>query len=380
MTDKQECAMISENDVLAESLPISDLFHSYICGQDTTPLFLPGNALSVLKALPDSSIDCCMTSPPYWNKRQYHDGGIGLEDDYKDYITNLLTIFEQVKRVLKSTGSFWLNMGDSYQQKTLLGLPWRIAIKLIDDQGWILRNSIIWDKVKGGPDNTQDRLRNVHEDLFHLVKTSKEYYYRELEKIGRILEKLADKDLFPWLEAKHIPNERELFRAATVVADRLCGAATDPIIRNAQEQRQLQAIAQWLDVRGYVQMKSRPGMRYSDMSPGTFSFRLNMPVVPEDQRKVNIPIDTVIMPKGAKAGQLPLLIEAKSAGDFTNTNKRRKEEATKFTQLQRSYGQHIRFILFLCGYFDAGYLGYEASEGIDWVWEHRIDDLAEFGV
>lgn len=75
-----------------------------------------------------------------------------------------------------------------------------------------------------------------------------------------------------------------------------------------------------------------------------------------------------------------MLIEAKSAGDFTNVNKRRKEEAVKVSQLRHTYGGRIVFILFLCGYFDSGYLGYEAAEGIDWVWEHRIDDLAGFGV
>jgi len=91
-------------------------------------------------------------------------------------------------------------------------------------------------------------------------------------------------------------------------------------------------------------------------------------------------VDTVVMPKGAEAGQLPLLIEAKSAGDFTNTNKRRKEEAQKMGQLRHTYGNEVRYILFLCGYFDSGYLGYEAAERIDWVWEHRIDDLAEFGL
>lgn len=169
--------MISEKDVLTQPLQISNLFCSYVIGQNISPLFLAGDALSILKALPDASVDCCMTSPPYWNKRQYHTEGIGLEDNYSDYIENLLTVFEQVKRVLKPSGSFWLNMGDTYQQKTLIGLPWRITLKLIDEQGWVLRNSIIWDKVKGGLDNTQDRLRNVHEDVFHFVKTSKEYYY-----------------------------------------------------------------------------------------------------------------------------------------------------------------------------------------------------------
>ncbi len=86
------------------------------------------------------------------------------------------------------------------------------------------------------------------------------------------------------------------------------------------------------------------------------------------------------MPKNEKAGNLPFLIEAKSAGDFANVNKRRKEEATKMNQLRRTYGRNVRYILFLCGYFDSGYLGYEAAEGIDWVWEHRVDDLGKFGL
>ena len=86
------------------------------------------------------------------------------------------------------------------------------------------------------------------------------------------------------------------------------------------------------------------------------------------------------MPHHPQPGELPLLIEAKSAGDFTNPNKRRKEEATKISQLRATYGQGLRFILFLCGYFDSGYLRYEAAEGIDWVWEHRIGDLVEFGL
>ena len=86
------------------------------------------------------------------------------------------------------------------------------------------------------------------------------------------------------------------------------------------------------------------------------------------------------MPKEAKAGEFPIFFEAKSAGDFTNTNKLRKEEAMKMAQLRNTYGNKVQFNLFLCGYFDTGYLGYEAAEGIDWVWEHRIDDFALFGI
>lgn len=118
------------------------------------------------------------------------------------------------------------------------------------------------------------------------------------------------------------------------------------------------------------------------MPAGTFSFRLNVPVKLEAvaESTINIPVDAVVMPKNAKVGTFPLLIEAKSAGDFTNVNKRRKEEAVKMSQLRATYGEKARFTLFLCGYFDSGYLGYEAAEGIDWVWEHRIDELAEFGI
>ena len=202
----------------------------------------------------------------------------------------------------------------------------------------------------------------------------------QLHSIGQMIERLADKDIFGWLEHGSTPTELDIYRAATIVADNLCGAETDPIVRNAQEQRQLQIVGQWLKARGYTQAFARTSLRYTDMQSGTFSFRLNIPITLEDERKINIPVDTVIMPKNSVVGDFPLLVEAKSAGDFTNTNKRRKEEATKFFQLKRNYGNDVRFVLFLCGYFDAGYLGYEAAEGIDWVWEHRIDDLAEFGV
>jgi hypothetical protein len=204
---------------------------------------------------------------------------------------------------------------------------------------------------------------------------------QELEKIGTIIEKMADPDIFVWLGRKEEPTEQELYRAATIVADRLCGSVANPIIRNAQEKRQLAAIATWLEKRGYKPIPSGNGTKINTMSPGTFTFRLNVPVTLEGVAKpVNIPVDAVVMPKAAKSGELPLLIEAKSAGDFTNVNKRRKEEAQKMAQLRNTYGDRVSFILFLCGYFESGYLGYEAAERIDWVWEHRIDDLALFGL
>lgn len=203
----------------------------------------------------------------------------------------------------------------------------------------------------------------------------------ELKKICKVIEKMADPDIFVWLQRGDSPSEQERYRAATIIADRLCGAVANPIIRNAQEKRQLKKIGEWLTDIGYTNLPPGEGTKYDDMPLGTFSFRLNVPVEQEGSGKsVNIPVDTVVMPKHALPNELPLLIEAKSAGDYANVNKRRKEEAAKMNQLRRTYGDNVRFILFLCGYFDSGYLGYEAAEGIDWVWEHRINDLEEFGL
>ncbi len=141
------------------------------------PLLLNGDALAVLRSLPSECIDLAMTSPPYWGKREYENGGIGLEADYRDFVRNLTTVCSELKRVLRPTGSFWLNIGDTYNGKALLGIPWRVAFELTDVQGWTLRNSVIWNKLKGGMDNSKDRLANVHENLFHFVKQAKGYYY-----------------------------------------------------------------------------------------------------------------------------------------------------------------------------------------------------------
>jgi len=197
-------------------------------------------------------------------------------------------------------------------------------------------------------------------------------------RIADVISRMLDVDIFPWITSKQPPTEEERHRASTIVADRLCGAVSDPIIRNAQEKRQLTLIGEYLLARGYRQKPHPANKLLNQMEPGTFTFRMN--VVVGSHRKVNIPIDAVIQRKTPKPNGFPILIEAKSAGDFTNTNKRRKEEATKITQLHQTYGKDVEFILFLCGYFDSGYLGYEAAEGIDWIWEHRISDLDQLGI
>lgn len=203
---------------------------------------------------------------------------------------------------------------------------------------------------------------------------------RELMKISSAISEMADRDIFTWLDVGCKPSGGEISRAAAIVADRLCGSLANPIIRNAQEKRQLEVISKILRAKGYKLAKS--GTRYNEMARGEFSFHANIPARVADggDVKVDISVDVIAMPFSSTSRDMPILIEAKSAGDFTNVNKRRKEEAEKMRQLRDTFGDDVSYSLFLCGYFDTGYLGYEAAEGIDWIWEHRAEDLLCLGL
>ena len=195
-----------------------------------------------------------------------------------------------------------------------------------------------------------------------------------------VIAKMLDRDILTWLsDQEGEPSAQRRNRAALVIADRLCGALADPILRNAQEKRQLAALSAWLVAHEYREISPKS---YLDLVPGQFAIHVNMPcrMSVESTETVNVSVDMAVLPKSAVKGNVPILFEAKSAGDFTNVNKRRKEEAIKMEQLRGQYGDSIRYILFLCGYFDATYLGYEASEGIDWIWEHRSSDMEALGL
>jgi DNA modification methylase len=175
-----ESAMAGETRgaaVVLEGNHMTARIMAYLREPSTVPLFLCGDALSILREFPAGSVDCCITSPPYWGKREYAAKGIGLEDSYTEYIERLCAVFLELHGVLRPTGSFWLNLGDSYLKKNLLGIPWRVAFALTDKQGWILRNSVVWYKMKGSPDNAKDKLRNVYEPVFHFVKKPSGYFY-----------------------------------------------------------------------------------------------------------------------------------------------------------------------------------------------------------
>jgi len=242
------------------------------------------------------------------------------------------------------------------------------------------------------PPLARDRLIGLADSSKNLVGTLEEgklppqlaadVLNAHLKSITAILSQMLDVDIFPWIGEKRKATKEERYRSSTIIADRLCGAIAEPIVRNAQEKRQLALIEKYLTERGYKLKAPHAATALNQMEPGTFSFRLNVLVKPSkaEGKTVKIPIDAVIQPKKAKLPHLPILIEAKSAGDFTNVNKRRKEEAIKINYLKATHGDDVVFVLFLCGYFDAAYLGFSAAEGLDWIWEHRTQDLDQLGL
>lgn len=138
---------------------------------------LTGDCRQVLATLPDQSVNCVVTSPPYFRQRDYGvEGQIGWEATPHDFVAELVAVFEEVKRVLRSDGVVFLNLGDSYGTgKQLLGVPWRAAFAL-QDAGWILRSEIIWNKTAHKPERVKDRPTNSHERLFMLTKSQRYFY------------------------------------------------------------------------------------------------------------------------------------------------------------------------------------------------------------
>lgn len=131
-----------------------------------------GDCLTVLQSMPSGSINCIVTSPPYYGLRNYGvDGQIGIEQSLNEYVAKLVDVFHEARRVLRDDGTLWLNLGDSYGKgKQLLGVPWRVAFALQAD-GWILRQDIIWNKPNPMPESVKDRCTKAHEYVFLLSKS-----------------------------------------------------------------------------------------------------------------------------------------------------------------------------------------------------------------
>lgn len=138
---------------------------------------LAGDADRVLRKMPAEWVDCIVTSPPYWRQRDYRGESqqVGREPSPKEYVGRLTAIFGQCRRVLKQTGSLWLVIGDKYFEGAQLGLPWRVALALVDE-GWMLRADCIWHKPNAMPSSTKSRPTIDHEYIFFFTK-SQDYYY-----------------------------------------------------------------------------------------------------------------------------------------------------------------------------------------------------------
>ena len=136
-----------------------------------------GDNVEILRSLPDDSVDMCVTSPPYYNLRDYkNENQIGSENTVEQFVKNLCDVFNEVHRVLKDTGSLWVNIADTYNNKRLLQVPSRFEIAMTDN-GWHLRNEIIWNKPNPQPISSKDRFWSNHEKIFWFVKKTKGYYF-----------------------------------------------------------------------------------------------------------------------------------------------------------------------------------------------------------
>lgn len=148
-------------------------------GRSLLPHLEEGDATTVMQRIEDESIDCIVTTPPYWRRRSQGTESIAA-DTAQDFINELLQTMAQAWRVLKPQGSLWLNMGDDTTGGFVQGIPWRVVIAMIDTQHWHLVNEVVWNKITTSPQGSQDHLRKVHEFMFHLVKND-DFYYNDEE-------------------------------------------------------------------------------------------------------------------------------------------------------------------------------------------------------
>jgi DNA modification methylase len=207
----------------------------------STQRIIQGDCIEGMRTLPDDSVHCCVTSPPYWGLRDYgHDGQIGLESTPEAYVARMVEVFREVRRVLREDGTCWVNLGDSYggaasnnqggmskigggkksrdgamfngrsnasgcRQKDLVGIPWRVAFALQAD-GWWLRQDIIWHKPNPMPESVRDRCTKAHEYVFLLTKNERYFYDAEAVKEPSSWGRVNDP---AWNAARAATNEKK---------------------------------------------------------------------------------------------------------------------------------------------------------------------------
>ena len=175
--DKPEVSETPENSEKPEDHPVRDMVARL--GRSQLPHFEQGDAATVMRSIEDESIDCIVTTPPYWRRRTQ--GTESITATSADvFIEELLQTMAQAWRVLKPKGSLWLNMGDDTTDGFVQGIPWRVVLAMIDQQGWHLVTEVVWNNIPTTPPGSHDHLRKGHEFMFHLVKES-DFYYNDEE-------------------------------------------------------------------------------------------------------------------------------------------------------------------------------------------------------
>lgn len=216
--------------------------------------FEVGDSLQILKQIPDKSVDCVITSPPYWQQRIYEDYDgemsdiIGSEEKPEEYVENLMTVIREIYRILKDEGSFWLNIGDKFVDKCLMGIPWRVALEM-QKEGWILRSDIIWDQMKG-TQSCKDRMRDIYEHVFQFAKKKK--YYFDADAVRIIPENDAYEKDGQIISATGVSGKKYLkqIETSTVLSDEERNNALNALNETLEEMRRGEVVDFRMTIRG----------------------------------------------------------------------------------------------------------------------------------
>lgn len=187
--------------------------------KDESIILYQGHAPNVLSRLPENSVQMVVTSPPYWKLRDYKTENrdeLGSEDIMQEYVTNMVIVFREIMRVLRPDGTLWLNLGDTYVKGNLQGVPWKVAFALQED-GWILRQDIVWHKPSAMPQPCENRCTRSHEFIFMFVQGGG--YYYDGEAIKEKL-KMTDEQYKKMLASKEKQNSAQLGSALEAGAGR----------------------------------------------------------------------------------------------------------------------------------------------------------------
>ncbi len=233
------------------------------------------------------------------------------------------------------------------------------------------------DRLVGLADVSKSLVGRMEKDKLP-VRMNAEPLDANLNKVCHVLSQLLDRDIFPWLDAGKAPTDHERDRASTIVADRLCNAGVKDALRSVRKTQQLSVLRMYLDSHGYEEIVDPGRQHFHKTEPGTYIIAVIVPVAMGNDTL--LPIDAVVQPFEPRMDGLPVLIQSVSHNSFAEAMRHKSAHHAECRQLRMTYGDDVPFVLMLGGHFGGDYLGTQAAEGIDWVWQHRLGDLQRLGV